>query len=174
MKRISILKYFILLFICISCGQKSSKKQNDIHSDKIEQNRESLNKKSEIDIEEIDEVKKENSTIKNYVCYTSDTNNSKKIWIGFNDSNRATEIRYKGQSESIPMKFVRNEYIEGGTSPTIIDYYDEIYNGKINGVYKLTKSGNWYYVTYKREKDDKEFNFTIDHTADNFSSTPCF
>ncbi|MDO6676917.1 hypothetical protein MK851_15545 [Tenacibaculum sp. 1B UA] len=174
MKRILTLKYLLLLFICISCGQKSSKKQNDIKSDKIEQTRESLNKKSEIDIEKIDEIKKESSTIKNYICYTSDNNNSKKIWIGFNDSNRAIEIRYKGQSESIPLKFIKNEYIEGGTSPTIIDYYNEIYNGKINGVYKLTKSGNWYYVSYKREKDDKEFNFTIDHTVENLSSTPCF
>ena len=174
MKRISTLKYLILLFICISCGQKSSIKQNNINSDKKEQTSESLNKKSKIDIEEIDEIKKESSTIKKYICYTSDNNNSKKIWIGFNDSNKATEIRYKEQSESIPLKFIRNEYIEGGTSPTIIDYYNEIYKGKINGVYKLTKSGNWHYVTYKREKDYKEFKFTIDHTADNFSSTPCF
>ena len=65
MKRISTLKYLILLFICISCGQKSSIKQNNINSDKIEQTSESLNKKSKIDIEEIDEIKKKTQLLKN-------------------------------------------------------------------------------------------------------------
>lgn len=174
MKRILTLKYLILLVICISCGQKSSKKQNDTNSDNIEQKSDSLNKKSDIDAIKIDETKKESAAIKYYICYTSDTNNEMKIWIGFNASDKAIEIRYKGQTESIPLKFTKNEYIEGGTSPTIIDYYTEIYDGKVNGVYKLTKSGNWYYVSYTREKDKKEFKFTIDHTAENFSSTPCF
>lgn len=157
----------------MSCGQKANQKEKNTE-DTIQGTSESKKGLNKIDKKEIDQSKQENANIENYICYTSDTQKNKKIWISFNNSNKATKIRYKGQSESIPLEYIRNEYIEGGTQPTIIDYYNEIYNGKINGRYKLTKSGNWYYVSYKREKDDKEFNFAIDHNVNNFTSIPCF
>ena len=78
----------------------------------------------------------------------------------------------KNDANKIDKKVIND--IEGGTQPTIIDYYDEIYNGEINGHYKLTKSGNWYYVLYIRGRDNKEFNFTVDHTTDILSTTSCF
>jgi len=174
MKKNLILKLLILSLVCISCGQKSNKEQRKIISDTKQYTSESLNSTNKIDKEEIDKIKDVKSTIVNYICYTNDNNKSQKIWIGYNNSNKAVTIKYKGQSEPIQLKFVKNEYIEGGTQPTLIDYYNEIYKGEINGNYKLTKSGNWYYVSYIRGKDNKEFNFTIDHSADNLTSTPCF
>ncbi|GAA4235244.1 hypothetical protein GCM10022291_16600 [Postechiella marina] len=158
----------------MSCGQKSNNKQKEITLDTLQHTHELKNKANKIDKKVINEIEDTNSDISNYICYTNNNNKSKKIWIGFNNSNKAMKIKYNGQSESIPLKFVRNEYIEGGTQPTIIDYYNEIYNGEINGHYKLTKSGNWYYVLYTRGKDNKEFNFTVDHTMGVLSSKPCF
>ncbi len=177
MKKTLILKCFILFLICISCKQKSNKELKDIDPVKIQEARtfkNDTNNSDDKEVKEVYDIKEKNSTTEKYICYTNNTNTSQKIWIGFNNQAKATQIKYKGQTESIPLKFVKNEYLEGGTQPTIIDYYDEIYNGKINGRYILTKSGNWYYLTYKRGKDDKQFNFTIDHTANNLSSTPCF
>ena len=63
---------------------------------------------------------------------------------------------------------------EGGPYPVLAEYYNEIYEEKVNGVYKLTKSGNWYYAEYTRKSDNKKFNFTIDIKANNFSDSPCF
>ena len=174
MRKALLLKWLILCLICSSCRQKSTNEQEKIQHDTLEHRPESQERINKIDETKRVRIKEENAAIENYICYTSDTNTSQKMWIGFNNADKATEIRYKGQSESIALKFVSSAYIEGGTQPTIIDYYDEIYKGKRNGRYQLTKSGNWYYVAYKRAKDDKEFNFTIDHTVNNRTATPCF
>lgn len=61
-----------------------------------------------------------------------------------------------------------------GPYPVLVEYYNEIYQEKVNGVYKLTKSGNWYLAEYTRGIDNKQFNFTIDNKSNNFSKTPCF
>ena len=63
---------------------------------------------------------------------------------------------------------------EGGGYRVVGEYYNEMYEEEVNGVYKLTKSGNWYYAEYTRNSDNKQFNFTIDHEANNFSDRPCF
>ena len=61
-----------------------------------------------------------------------------------------------------------------GPYPVLVEYYNEIYQEKVNGVYKLTKSGNWYYAVYTRGSDNKQFSFTIDNESNNFGKTPCF
>lgn len=126
----------------------------------------------------ITEEKKTNRTtdtkVHHYICYTNDKVTSKKVWISFNKANQALQIKYLGQTEGIDLKYVKEDYIKGGTHPTIIKYYNEIYNEKINGIYKLTHSGNWDYISYTRGKDSKEFNFTIDHTANPYGTKPCF
>jgi hypothetical protein len=63
---------------------------------------------------------------------------------------------------------------KGGPYPVLAEYYNEIYEEEVNGIYKLTKSGNWYYAEYTRKSDNKVFNFTIDIEANNFSDSPCF
>lgn len=126
------------------------------------------------------EIKKDTSSIHHskvpdhYICFTNDKNTSRRIWVSFTKDNIAIEIKYEGQTEGIELKFTHEEYIEGGTHPTIINYYDEIYNGTINGRYKLTHSGIWDYLEYTRGRDSKTFNFTIDHNADPYGKTPCF
>lgn len=69
--------------------------------------------------------------------------------------------------------FKKMEVIEAGSAP-YEEYYDEMYNGKINGKYKLTHSGNWDYAEYTRAKDGKVFDFTIEHEVPQYESEPCF
>ena len=109
-----------------------------------------------------------------YICYNSDNDSSNKIWIAFGEGERALRVKYKGQKEFMTLVHKNEEFKKGGAYPTIINYYDEIYNGNVNGTYKLTKSGIWYYVTYTRGKDGKVFKFTIDQTKTPFSRNPCF
>ena len=111
---------------------------------------------------------------KKYICFTNDKNSNQKLWLGLDDTGKAVVIKYKGPQESKELNFTKVTSVSGGSQPTIIEHYDEIYEQKINGQYILKKSGNWYYLNYIRGKDRKEFNFTIDHTAENITSRPCF
>ena len=54
------------------------------------------------------------------------------------------------------------------------DYYIEMVDGKENGQYRITNSGIWVYVEYKRGTDGKIFRFTIDHDANPYGKAPCF
>lgn len=113
-------------------------------------------------------------TPKKYICFKNDDNQANKLSLGLENDTLAISVKYKGQKESIPLVKVKSEYASGGTSPVITDFYNEIYKGEINGSYKLTKSGNWYYLNYTRKSDQKEFKYTIDHSSENFTSKPCF
>jgi len=112
--------------------------------------------------------------MKKYICYTMDNNKSKRIWIGLDANENAVAIKYEGQKETISLQYNKEEYLKGGAHPTIIKYYNEVYQNKVNGEYKLTHSGLWDYVQYTRGKDGKKFNFTIDHNANPYGSSPCF
>ncbi|PHS04197.1 MAG: hypothetical protein COA88_14040 [Kordia sp.] len=112
--------------------------------------------------------------MKKYICYTMDNNKKKRIWIGLDAKENAVAIKYEGQKEVISLQYSKEEYLKGGAHPTIIRYYKEIYQNKVNGIYKLTHSGLWDYVQYIRGKDGKKFNFTIDHDANPYGSSPCF
>ncbi|WP_378187430.1 hypothetical protein ACE939_03710 [Aquimarina sp. W85] len=114
------------------------------------------------------------NTIDYYICYKNNQNENQKIWIGFNKEDIALKVKYKGQAQGIVLEYNSSEYIEGGAHPTLIKYYNEIYGGKINGVYKTIHSGNWDYVEYQRGKDSANFNFTIDHELHPYSKHPCF
>ena len=110
-----------------------------------------------------------------YICYSENNNKNLQLWIGFDEKAKATKVKYKGMSLDMDLVFVKevNEN-EGGSYPLLAEYYNEIYEEKVNGIYKLTKSGNWYYAEYTRKSDSKVFNFTIDIGANNFSDGPCF
>ena len=114
------------------------------------------------------------STIDHYICFKDNLSESRKIWIGFNKQNIALKLKYEGQTQEITLEYDREEYVKGGTHPTLIKYYHEIYGGKINGSYKTIHSGNWDYVEYKRGKDGKYFKFTIDHKLNPYGKSPCF
>jgi predicted transcriptional regulator YdeE len=110
-----------------------------------------------------------------YICYNENNNENLQLWIGFDEKAKASKVKYKGMNLDMDLVFVKevNEN-EGGPYPVLAEYYNEIYEEKVNGVYKLTKSGNWYYAEYTRKSDNKKFNFTIDIKANNFSDSPCF
>jgi hypothetical protein len=110
-----------------------------------------------------------------YICYTEDNNNNFQLWIGFDEKSNASKVKYKGMNLHMDLVFI-NEVNENpdGPYPVLVEYYNEIFQEKVNGVYKLTKSGNWYYAEYTRGSDNKQFNFTIDNKSNNFSKTPCF
>ena len=110
-----------------------------------------------------------------YICYTEDNNNNLQLWIGFDEKSNASKVKYKEMNLHMDLVFI-NEVNENpdGPYPVLVEYYNEIYQEKVNGVYKLTKSGNWYYAEYTRGSDNKQFNFTIDNKSNNFSKTPCF
>ena len=110
-----------------------------------------------------------------YICYSENDNKNLQLWIGFDEKEKASKVKYKGMNLDMDLVFVkeRNEN-EGGPYPVLVEYYNEIYEEEVNGMYKLTKSGNWYYAEYTRGSDSKKFNFIIDHKANNFSKNPCF
>ena len=110
-----------------------------------------------------------------YICYSENNNENLQLWIGFDEKAKATKVKYKGMSLDMDLVFVKEvDENEGGPYPVLAEYYNEIYEEKVNGVYKLTKSGNWYYAEYTRKSDSKVFNFTIDIEANNFINSPCF
>jgi hypothetical protein len=110
-----------------------------------------------------------------FICYNENDNKNLKIWIGFNEKSNASKVKYKGMNLEMDLVFVKelNENPDG-PYPVLVEYYNEIYQEKVNGIYKLTKSGNWYYAVYTRASDNKQFSFTIDNESNNFGKTPCF
>ena len=110
-----------------------------------------------------------------YICYSENNNKNLQLWIGFDEKSNAFKVKYKETNLHMDLVFV-NEVNENpdGPYPVLVEYYNEIYQEKVNGVYKLTKSGNWYLAEYTRGSDNKQFNFTIDNKSNNFSKTPCF
>ena len=110
-----------------------------------------------------------------YICYSENNNKNLQLWIGFDEKAKASKVKYKGMSLDMELVFVKEvDENEGGPYPVLAEYYNEIYEEEVNGVYKLTKSGNWYYAEYTRKSDSKVFNFTIDIGANNFGDSPCF
>lgn len=112
-----------------------------------------------------------------YICYRNDDNSDMVISISFDEEGKAQAVKYKGQSESIPLVYQRENIEQGGAYPTTETYYIEMANGQKNGVYKLTHAGIWDYVEYTRGKDGKVFKFTIDHEisvdGDSYTKEPC-
>ncbi|WP_299892197.1 hypothetical protein [uncultured Lacinutrix sp.] len=167
MKLLKYTVYSLLLITVLSCKQKANIKTNTVEdtvSDIKIQNQEDL-KQKDLDIKP--------AIIEHYICYTNNDKKDMRIWISFSKE-KAIQIKYNGQQDAIDLIFDKETYIKGGSHPTIIKYYNEIYNDKVNGIYKLTHSGNWDYVEYTRGKDSKIFNFTIDHNANPYGKTPCF
>lgn len=119
--------------------------------------------------------KTQQKSVAYYICYNSDHDSELKLWIGFDDNNKASSAKYLGMNSTLELVFIKeeNENMED-SYPVLTSYYNEIDGGKINGVYKLTHSGNWDYVEYTRDKDLQKFNFTIDQNSNNYSETPCF
>ena len=114
-------------------------------------------------------------TVSYYICYNEDNGSILNLSIGFNNKGRALNVKYKGMNSSMDLIFIRVENENpGGPYPVLVKYYNEMYQDKVNGEYRLTHSGNWDYVEYTRGKDSRKFNFTIDHNSNSYSYNPCF
>lgn len=113
-----------------------------------------------------------------FICFNNDESSTLKLSIHFNDQGKATALKHKGQNDYIPLQFHTNNFSSEAIIPKSEDQYFEIYDGKKNGDLTITHSGNYDYVRYIRLKDQKVFNFTIDHDATvvqgSYRKTPCF
>ena len=112
-----------------------------------------------------------------YICYKADDNSNLAISIAFDEKDNALSIQYKGQDEAMDLTFLKDATKEGST--TIEKHYKEMYEGKENGVLKLTHAGNYDYAEYTRGKDGKVFKFTIDHDltvgdGGGYRTSPCY
>ncbi|WP_025743303.1 hypothetical protein [Aquimarina pacifica] len=114
--------------------------------------------------------------VKHYICYTNNNDPSNIIWISYGTDGKAIQIKYKGMKAPIALVFDKqSENLNpGGPYPVFVNYYNEIVDDKVNGVYKLTHSGVYDYVEYIKGKNSKILNFTIDHSVNQYGATPCF
>ena len=114
-----------------------------------------------------------------YICFNQDNNGKMAISAAFGGKNGyLLYLKYKGQKDSIRIKFVKEKVYMGGAHPTIDQTYNEIFNNKITGTYTYTHSGIWDYLQYKRKKDGKVFDFTINHDETygdkEYREVPCY
>ena len=117
----------------------------------------------------------ESNTVSYYICYNEDNDLTLNLSIGFSINGNALSVKYQGMNSSMDLIFIKEENKNpGGPYPVLVSYYNEIYNEKVNGEYKLTHSGIWDLVEYTRGKDLKKFNFTIDRNSNSYSYNPCF
>ncbi|WP_298510337.1 hypothetical protein [uncultured Kordia sp.] len=181
---ITYLFIFSSLLLVLSCSDK--KKTQETTEQKATTIETSKEVREASDVKDTKETKNTTDTsteeIKirpyHYICYTNDDKPSLQLSIAFNEEGNALFVRYKGQQSSIPLVNVKENFENDGAYPTITQFYNEMYNGKKNGVYELTHSGNWDYAKYIREKDGKVFKFTINHeltvTGNGYRATPCW
>ncbi|QHI36849.1 hypothetical protein IMCC3317_22190 [Kordia antarctica] len=169
---------FLSLLLFVNCTEKEKKKTLDTTNTEIETETESMLQDSiaDISLEELEADKK--SIPHHYICYTNDDKSSMQLSIAFNATSNALFVKYEGQEDSIPLENVKEDFQSDGAYPTITQFYDEMLNGKKNGTYELTHSGNWDYVKYRSLEGDKVVKFTINHDATivdgEYRKTPCF
>ena len=115
--------------------------------------------------------------VDHYICYDQDDGNL-KISVAYNDLEDAVSVQYRGQAEALPLRKTDTTLNTEAAAPTRTTTYDELLDGRKNGTYTLTKSGNNYYVVYTRGRDGKTFRFTSDAErsfgSGAFRRTPCY
>jgi hypothetical protein len=111
--------------------------------------------------------------VHHYICFNGD-DNSMVIWVSYSREEKALEVKYKGQDKAMQLVHTKGDSRFPGAYVVSDDYYIEMVDGKENGQYRITHSGIWDYVEYKRGTDGKIFRFTIDHNANPYGKEPCF
>ena len=111
--------------------------------------------------------------VHHYICFNGD-DNSMVIWVSYSREEKALEVKYKGQDKAMQLVHTKGDSRFPGAYVVSDDYYIEMVDGKENGQYRITNSGIWVYVEYKRGTDGKIFRFTIDHDANPYGKAPCF
>lgn len=166
---------FLSLLLFVNCTEKEKKKTPEVPETETQ----ATSKDSIAEVTTLEELEDAESKIPHhYICYTNDDKSSMELSIAFNSDSNALFVKYKGQEDSIPLENVKEDLQSDGAYPTITQFYDEILNGKKNGTYELTHSGNWDYATYRPLDGDKVFKFTIDLDATvvngEYRETACF
>lgn len=164
---------FLSLLLFSNCAENEKKQTPDTTKTQT------ILKDSIAEITTLEDLEKAKSSIPHhYICYTNDDKSSMQLYIAFNEDGNALFVKYKDQTDAIPLENIKEDFEEDGAYPTITQFYDEIYEGKKNGSYELTHSGNWDYAVYRNLTDDTLFKFTIDHETtivnDEYRKTPCF
>ena len=113
-----------------------------------------------------------------FTCFKSDANPKLALTVEWNaKTEKAMFVTYKGQSEKIPLNYIKESFPAKG-SATYMTVYTEKYQGKLTGTYIFTHSGNQDYIKYIRKRDNKVFNFTIDLDlsveGEGYRKTPCY
>ena len=167
---------FLSSTILFSCNQRTVKKDENANGENPTVSASPLEKEviKNTDSTTVVNIKDSIKANYHYICYTFDNNKDKRIWIEFTEDGKATRLKYQGQNNAIDLDFQDEDSSQNGAYPTTVSTYNEMINGKINGVYTLTHGGVWDYVSYKNATSSKEFSFTIDHEADPYGKTPCF
>ena len=113
-----------------------------------------------------------------FKCFDSDSDPKLKMSVEYY-RDQPIKIRYRGQSASMKLEQIKGSLtFEDGTA-TYSESFNEILEGKINGKYTFTHSGNWDYISYQR-KDGRVFQFTINlensllPNSGGFRTTPCY
>ncbi len=113
-----------------------------------------------------------------FKCFDSDTDSNLKISVEYSGG-QPMKIQYRGQNNSMKLEQIKGSLtFEDGTA-TYSEAFNEILEGRINGKYTFTHSGNWDYISYQR-KDGRVFRFTINldesllPNGGGFRSTPCY
>ncbi|HRD42166.1 MAG TPA: hypothetical protein PLN30_00370 [Ferruginibacter sp.] len=114
-----------------------------------------------------------------YTCFISD-NGKMAISAGFNDDGKIVHVKYRGQKDSIVLKFIKEVQVPEGYKTITRQIYNEYLKGKLNGIYVYDDYwGMGASLTYTRKKDKKKFEFHLDRERDeNFEftnrATPCY
>jgi hypothetical protein len=111
--------------------------------------------------------------VDHYICYKNETDPESSIMLSFTAYGNALEVKYKGKEDIMDLEYINEDEPEY-QSTTSVKYYNELYKGKVNGTYIVTRSGNWSDVVYTRGNDGNIFSFSIDHEANPYGKSPCF
>ena len=107
-----------------------------------------------------------------YICYKSDDGASRNLAAFFTADGEVQNVMYEGQNKAIKLNPLQSES-HATAYVTETQTYEEIINGKPNGTYEFTKSGNWYYVAYITRDGKNTYKFTY-LPEQSFSTTGCF
>ena len=111
-----------------------------------------------------------------YRCFDCDNSTKLKLSVEYLDD-VPDFVQYKGQTSSMKLIYIKGTRKISGATTT--ESYNEMFDGKVNGKYTFSHSGNMDYITYKR-KDGKVFKFTVNiddslnETGDGYRTNPCY
>lgn len=111
-----------------------------------------------------------------YRCFDADNSTKLKLSVEYIDD-VPSFVQYKGQASVMKLTYIKGSKKISGATTT--ESFNEMYDGKVNGKYTFSHSGNFDYITYKR-KDGKIFKFTvniedsINETGDGYRTSPCY